>query len=89
MRAVASCLLARPADGRTAVSVRLASPPPLGRALAVADDDHGDSRSSSSPSSVRLLDGATVMATATPSTIADDELPGPVSTAEACAAESR
>ncbi|MGL5816488.1 MAG: hypothetical protein ACRCYR_02920 [Phycicoccus sp.] len=75
------------ADGSAVVSVRLAAPPPLDRALTVVTGDDDGTHSSSAPPSVRLLDGATLVATAAPSGFADDQLPGPATMAEARAAE--
>ncbi|MGL5863070.1 MAG: hypothetical protein ACRCY9_17625 [Phycicoccus sp.] len=72
--------------GLAAVSVRLAAPPPLDRALTVVTDDDGGTHSSSASPSARLLDGATPVATATPSAFADGELPRPATAAEARAA---
>jgi hypothetical protein len=66
-----------------AVSVRLASPPPLDRPLAVIPGRGGDH-----PASVRLLDGEVLVATATASSAPGGDLPEPATVATARAAEA-
>lgn len=67
---------------RPAVSVRLSSPPPLDRTLTVVGVD-------AAATTVRLLDGAVLVATATAVPAPDDPLSDPATPAEAEAAQER
>ncbi len=69
---------------RPAVTVRLASPPPLDRPLTVLEEDRD-----TEPSGIRLLDGDHLVAMATASPDLTEEVPGWVTLAQAEAAEHR
>lgn len=68
---------------RAAVTVRLASPPPLERPLTL-EGDHGVD-----PPGIRLLDGDHLVASAACAPDIDGEVPGSVTWAQAAAAERR
>ena len=71
------------------VTVRLAAPPPLDRPLRLVVDAPSPDAVAPVPSSVRLLDGDHLVASATASEALEGEAPHPVSLDEARAAEER
>lgn len=75
--------------GRPAVSVRLSSPPPLERRLALSSTIERHDGAHEPSVTVRLLDRGHVVATAAPAPDLDDHLPAPVGLPEARAAEER
>ncbi|GAA4397366.1 hypothetical protein GCM10023168_02230 [Fodinibacter luteus] len=74
-----------------AVTVRLASPPPLDRPMSVAVDDRPDEAAGApgGPAVVRLLDGDHLVATATASSDLAEDLPPPVLLEQADGAAAR
>jgi hypothetical protein len=71
-------------DGRPAVTVRLASPPPLDRPLSLEAEPEPDGRLT-----VRLLDRGHLVASGTASAAPADDVPPPVSPEQARGAEVR
>ena len=68
---------------RPAVTVRLASPPPLDRPLTLVEDP------ATEPPGIRLMDGDHLVATATSAPDLDPQVPGSVGPEQAAAAERR
>ena len=68
---------------RPAVTVRLASPPPLDRPLAIVADGDGE------PHGIRLMDGDHLVAAAATAPDLDPQVPGVVTVEQADAAERR